>query len=231
MSAVESAQQLGDVSRAWVSYVGVGCEAIALASSFRVRRPMHPALRLLAVFLAVSILEDILGLWWAAYHGNNLWMEYFESPINALLIIWSFIFWQTSDTVRLALRITGILYCLVCLALVLTVERTDQFGTYSYPIQALLILGIAAYTLVARARATDEPLVRQDWFWICVGWAVAETFTLALYPLVNSLLAANEMTTLWLVVNVRIGAYSLGVLLMALGFHLAATSQLTEIAP
>lgn len=210
---------------AWVPDAAGACEVLALAAALSVRRPRPPTINLLAIYFAISIAEDAIASYWGARVGNNLWLEYFESPLNALLVLWSFVYWQQSDVVRLSLRIAAVLYALACLILLLTVERPTQFGTYSYPIQSLLILGAATYTLVTKARATSEPLIRHDWFWICIGWCIGHVFTLVLYPIINNFLLAGEMKELLLASNIRIGAFGLGLLCITVGFRVAASAQ------
>ena len=213
------------MAQPWFGYGATACEAVALGVSLRVPRPMPPALRLTAAYLAISLVENVFERWWAVHYGNNLWFEYVAGPVNTLLILWSFVFWQESDVARLALRITGILNAATGLALLLTIERPDTFGTYSYSIQALLVLGVAVYTFVVRLRATDAPPTRQDWFWVCIGWAVAETFTLLLYPIINTLMAANDLPRAIVAFNIRVSAYGVGMLLIGVGFTRAPANR------
>ena len=208
----------------WVPDAGIATEGVALAAALSVPRPRSLTINLLAVFFALSLTEDLGGGWWIALHGNNLWLGYFEAPLNAALVLWSFVPWQRSGTIRLAIRISVVLYAVACVALILTAERPTEFGTYSYPIQSLLILGAAVYTLVTRARSTDEPLVRQDWFWICIGWCIAHLFTLASYPILNTFLRAGDMRALRHATDIRIGASGIGLLCIAFGFRAAARS-------
>jgi hypothetical protein len=210
---------------AWIPDAAVGTEVVALIAALSVPRPRPPAIHLLAIYFAVSLTEDAAASYWATHFGNNLWLEYFESPLNALLILWSFVPWQRSDIARMSLRIAAVLYAFTCLILLLTVEHPTQFGTYSYPIQSLLILGVALYTLVTKARATDEPLAGQDWFWICVGWCMGHLFTVVLFPVINALLLAGEIDKLRFIYGIRIIAYGVGILCIAIGLVMAGRAS------
>lgn len=210
---------------AWIPDAAIATEVVALVAALSVPRPRPQAIHLLAVYFAVSLVEDAAASYWAAHFGNNLWLEYFESPLNALLVLWSFVSWQRSDIARMALRIAAILYAFACLILLLTVEHPTQFGTYSYPIQSLLILGVALYTLVTKARTTDEPLAGQDWFWICVGWCIGHLFTVVLFPVINALLLAGEIDKLRLIYGIRVIAYGIGILFIATGFVMAGRAS------
>lgn len=209
----------------WIPDTAIAMEGVALVAALSVPRPRPRPIHLLALYFAVSLAEDLAGSWGATHYGNNLWLEYFERPLNAALVLWSFVYWQRSETLRLALRISAVLYAVTCLVLILTAESPAEFGTYSYPIQSLLVLGASTYTLVARARVTDEPLMRQDWFWICIGWCIGHVFTLALYPIINTFLRTGDMDALRLATSIRIGAFAFGVLCIAVGFRAAARAS------
>lgn len=190
-----------------------------MIATWSVRRPMPPALKALAIFLTFSLTEDLfMGYLGSVRHANNLWVSYITSPLNAALILWSFTHWQRTEVAKLALRITAVLYAALSVALLLlALEHPDAFPSYSYPIQSLIVLAVAIYTLLTHAKETDHGLARHDWFWICVGWAVLETFTLATYPLVNLLDQPRDRSLLLQVFEIRTLAAWVAWLLIAVG--------------
>ena len=202
----------------WIPLAAVICELIAMLATWSVRRPMRPALKVLAIYLTFSVAEDLyMGYLGAVRHQNNLWVSYITSPLNATLILWSFTYWQRTEVAKLALRITAAMYGVLSVLLLLTLETPDSFATYSYPIQSVIVLAVAVHTFVTRARETDQPLPYHDWFWICIGWAVLQTFTLATYTLVNLLDQPSDRVLLLHVFEVRTIAAGVAWLLIAVG--------------
>ena len=159
--------------------------------AMRLARGLPVALRLVALVYALWFLQDCV-MWWLADAGhNNLWVSRIALPVTTGLLLWAFSLWQEDGVTRTAFRLAIPLYVLVSLALLLWVERLDHFSTYASPVGCLLLIGVAAYTLVTASLRSREPVWRQEWLWIGSGFLLYYGGEVVLMPLSNILYAAH----------------------------------------
>ncbi len=114
---------------------------------------------------------DVGALVLASRGINNHWLTYVFLPIEAALILWALSYWQ-GQVAKLAMRLAIPLFLVAWLVLVAVVEDTGTFSQVGEPVHALLGLVAALFTVGTRAYGESDPLVRQDWFWICIGLAL-----------------------------------------------------------
>lgn len=161
-----------------------------LAAMWLARR-LPVALRLVALVYALWFFQDCV-MWWLADAGrNNLWVSHIALPVTTGLLMWAFSLWQEDGMARMAFRIAIPLYVLVCLVLLLRVERLDHFSTYASPVGCLLLIGMASYTLVTASFRSREPVWSQEWLWIGSGFLLYYAGEVVLMPLSNILFAAH----------------------------------------
>jgi len=76
---------------------------------------------------------------------------------------------------------------LVWAALFALVEDRAVDSTVVEPLYMLLALVVTVFTLAARSATERQPLMRQDWFWVCAGLALYLGSNAAFSPLVAAL--------------------------------------------
>jgi hypothetical protein len=145
-----------------------------------------------AVVFALWFLQDCAMLWLIELHRPNLWINHFTLPITTSILLWAFSLWQEGEVARMAFRIAIPLYVIVWLILSLTVERLDRFSNYASPISDLLLVCVAAYTLVTASLRSTEPVWRQEWLWIGSGILLYFGAEVVLMPLSNMLVASRR---------------------------------------
>jgi hypothetical protein len=163
----------------------------AAAAVYRWGRLSTP-LRLLAIYAALTLAES-MWMWHLAHQNvNNLWMIHFFTPIEATLFLWMFASWQLREVARLTLLLCIPLYLIVWGMLHLTVESVTAFPHFTKPVECLLLVGAAAYTLVTRSQHLLVPIVRYSWFWVSVGTLLYFSFLTLLNPISNLLLESHR---------------------------------------
>ncbi|HSC31677.1 MAG TPA: hypothetical protein VLD17_08125 [Gemmatimonadaceae bacterium] len=166
-------------------------ELLPVLAAMWLARGLPAALRLVALVYALWFFQDCV-MWWLADAGhNNLWVSHIALPVTTGLLMWAFSLWQEDGVARMAFRLTIPLYVLVCLVLLLRVERLDHFSTYASPVGCLLLISMTAYTLVTGSLRSTEPVWRQDWFWVGSGLLLYFGGEVVLMPLSNILFAAH----------------------------------------
>ena len=160
----------------------------ALAVGRRLSRPS----RLIAVLFLLWFSEDLAQQLLILLHHNNNWLLHLTMPFEAALLLWAFSLWQDSEVARRAILLAVPIYVVVWLVLQLFVERLDRLSQYAGPVSYLLVLGVAAFTLVSKSARTTSPGWRQPWFWISAGMIIDMGSQVALNPITNILIATHQ---------------------------------------
>ncbi len=160
----------------------------ALAVGRRLSRPS----RLVAVLFVLWFCEDLAQQLLIHLHHNNNWLQHVSMPFEAALLLWAFSLWQDSEVARRAILLVVPIYVVVWLMLQLFVERLDRASQYAGPMSYLLVLAVAAFTLVSKSARTSEPGWRQPWFWISAGIIIDLGSQVALNPITNILIATHQ---------------------------------------
>lgn len=173
-----------------------------MAAALVVRRPLVPARAWLLAWCVVQVLTDYLLLWFAVRGVPNLWVTYLLTPVSGALVLWTLSLWQSGELARLTLRLVIVPFVLVWGVLTLALENTSSFSRAADPMANLVCLAAAAYTLLARSRASRGELLRQDWFWASAGLALYFGVSSTISPL-GALLVGSDPVLLVRAYEVR----------------------------
>jgi hypothetical protein len=206
-------------------YASLAVEFAAFAAIFALRRPVPRALLLTAVTMLGMFLLDISMIWMGQLGIENLWLINAGLPFITALILWSFSYLQTRNLPRDTMRIAAGLYILVWLIMSALVDDLQQFSRFTGPLQALVVLVAAGYTLVSRVKKTYTPLWA-PWFWISLGWILYFGSGVVLEPVSRVLLDAASMDYLRAVYYVKAAINILAYALLTMGV-LCGRSSLT----
>jgi hypothetical protein len=124
-------------------------------------------------------------------HTNNLWVTYLVGPLMGSAALYAMARWQRDDVAAITIRMTVPLALAVWLVALLRLEDVQSFSLLVDPMYSVLCLGVALFTLGRRGLLEDAPLVGQDWFWICGGFALYYGKAAAASPL-GALLVASR---------------------------------------
>ena len=161
-----------------------------MGAAVAARRRLTPALRLVAACFVVMFVQDAAGWWMAEREINNLWIGHIGRPLQTLLLLLAFAEWQTGETGRRAVRFAGVGFVLLWF-LLLAVEDPRTFSRFSQPLQAILVVSVAAWTLVRRTVRTFEAPLAEPWFWICAALLLYFGSGAVLGPVSNLLLRSQ----------------------------------------
>jgi hypothetical protein len=99
--------------------------------------------------------------------------------------------WQRDDVAAITIWMTVPLALAVWLVALLRIEDVRSFSLLVDPMYSVLCLGVALFTLGRRGLIEEAPLVRQDWFWVCGGFALYYGKAAAWSPLAAALVASR----------------------------------------
>ena len=197
-------------------YLSFGAQLLAFTAILAVRRPVPRALLLTAVTMLVMFLLDVTAISLGKGGTQTLWLIHVALPVITALILWSLSYLQLHIVPRDTMRIAAGLYVMVWLVMTGLVEDLSQFSRFTAPLQALVVLVAAAYTLVTRLKRSSTPAAA-PWFWISIGWLLYFGSGAVLDPISDMLLTANSMEYLRAVFYVKAIINLLAYALLTLG--------------
>jgi len=167
----------------WLFFPGAVAQAIPLAAAIVARRPMRGARPWVLAWCVLLVLVDATALWVGREGRSNIILFDLVTPIGGALVLWALSFWQSGELARLTFRLAIIPFVAVWGALTIAFDEASSFSRVADPMASLVGLGAAAFTLVARSRASEGPLHHSDWFWVSGGMALYFGTAAALSPL------------------------------------------------
>lgn len=163
-------------------------ELAPVAAALAQRDVLYRALRLVAACFALMFLQDAAS-WWMAERGiNNHWLSHVGTPLQTLLLLFALAEWQLGQTGRRAVQLAAAGFVLLWGGLIVALENPLTFSLFTQPLQAILVVCVAAWTMVRRlARTLDTPLA-EPWFWIISGLLLYFGTGVVLSPVSNLLM-------------------------------------------
>lgn len=135
--------------------------------------------------------QDAAGWWMAERDINNLWVAHVGTPLQTLLLLFALAEWQTGETGRRAVRFAALGFLLLWGILLAAVEDPRAFSRFAQPLQAILLVSVAAWTMVRRTVLTFEAPLAEPWFWVCAGLLLYFGSGAVLGPVSNLLLRSD----------------------------------------
>ena len=160
--------------------------------------------------MLASVGGDTAQLLIGARGINNLWVGYVSTAVTGILVIAALAEWQVARHPRRLMYLALGLYVGV-FVLTAALDDPTRFSMLAVPIHSIIVLLLSLWTLVTNAlEAQQQPLIRHDWFWACLGLALLYGASSAVQPLLRILLAEGKLadmaTVLYFKAGLQIGA-------------------------
>jgi hypothetical protein len=124
--------------------------------------------------------------------------------------------WQLSTPERTTIRLLIVPYVVFRLFLALRLEDLTTFSRFASPIDAVVLLTVAIWTLLRRSFGpATQPHATTDWFWACIGLAGYAIALAAYEP--AALLVGNDRGALVLIFSLRSVLFMISYLTIAWG--------------
>lgn len=144
-------------------------------------------LRIIALYCLLGFAQSTALSLLSAKGEHNLWLMHLFVPVQATMFLWALALWQIRERMRMTVGLIIPLYLMVWLALTMTVESFETFPRYVKIVEGLLIVTVAAYTLLTRLQHISGPVTSYPWFWVCSALVMYLSFGAIVNP-VSSLL-------------------------------------------
>jgi hypothetical protein len=171
-------------------HMAAGSQVLPIAAGLLAPDRLAGARRWILIWCTLQFAFDMLALLLARSNQMNLWIGLFDATLGGVLVLWALSLWQRRPLARLTLQLMIPLYAVATILLAL-VEGVGGFSTLAHPVYAMLALGAAIWTLATRSHDETKPLLRSDWFWMCIGLALYFGSTSTLSPLSAVLLGTH----------------------------------------
>lgn len=176
--------------------------ALPVATAWRARKLSLP-LRLIVIYSAVALVEGLIMSYLSSRNEVNLWLIHIFAPFEAAILLYALSRWQARELARIAVVLCIPVFLLLWGGLTIARESLEQFPQYVKTVEAILLVAVAAYTLVSRSRTLIHPISQQDWFWVCIGIMIYFSMLAVLNPVANLLLEHDSMVLLMAVFEVN----------------------------
>ncbi len=170
----------------WAGKVAGATFAIPVFAAVATRVKPAP-LRVIAAYCLLGFVQSMALSLLSTRGEYNLWLMHLFIPIQATMFLWALALWQTRERLRVTVGMIVPLYLVVWLALTLTVESFDTFPRYVKIVEGLLVITVAAYTLLTRSQQISGQVTAYPWFWVCSALVMYLSFGAIVNP-VSSLL-------------------------------------------
>ena len=185
----------------WLGTIAGGTFAVPAVAALACRVG-SPSQRIIAAYCALGFVQSICLTALATSGTPNLWLIHVFVPVQGTLFLWALALWQGRERARITIFMAIPLFLAAWLALTLTVESFDGLPRYVKIIEGLLVIAVAAYTLVTRSLRITGPVTAHAWFWISAAMVMYLSFGSILSPISSMLLPhAPERVSLMFRVN------------------------------
>lgn len=184
----------------------------ATAGAWRVRARAWTSLALVA-----SVSGDTAQLLIGRQGINNLWVGYVSTAVTGVLVIAALAEWQVSRHARRVMYLALVVY-LGVFAMTAAFDDPTRFSMLAVPIHSIIVLLLSLWTLITNAlERREQPQIRHDWFWACLGLALLYGASSAVQPLLRILLAEGKLADMASVLYFKAGLQVVAMLLITAG--------------
>ncbi|HLS48310.1 MAG TPA: hypothetical protein VK012_07300 [Gemmatimonadales bacterium] len=172
------------------SYVVVLSYLVPIVAAWRYQVVSLP-LRLVAVYCGLALGQSLYMVYLASSDVRNLWLIHAFVPVQATLLLSALALWQVRELARTTVFVSIPMFLMAWLMLTLTVESLESFPRYVKTIEGLLIVAVAAYTLLTRSQFIAAPVTAFSWFWVSAALLTYFAFVSIVNPASSYLLSSS----------------------------------------
>lgn len=148
-------------------------------------------LRVVAIYLVVSMAFSLTQYYFAKRNINNLWLTHFFTPIQYAFLAWTLSLWQRSPQIQRILQMSAVIFAAICLGSILLLENLRTFNIYSRPFESVLLVISSGYALYLLNKNDSGSLLRRPEFWVSSAILLYFSGMVVLYAMSNSFLRAS----------------------------------------
>ena len=156
---------------------------IPVIAALRAGAELSAALIIVAIYCGLALVESCIMIALTLRGTMNLWLIHVFTPIEVVLVLLAFSRWQVRESSRTMLLSIIPLFLVTWAFLLATADSLAEFPIYGRTLAALLIIAVAAYTLLVQSQHAATLVTSYPWFWVSVGLLVYFPYLVLLNPL------------------------------------------------
>lgn len=158
----------------------------AIAARYR-RVPTAP-LKVIAIYCLLGLVQSAYLIALSLKGTSNLWVIHLFVPVQGAMFLWALSLWQIRERERVTVVMSIPLFLAVWAGLTVSVESLDALPKYVKVVEGLLVVGVAAFTLVMRSQNITGPVTAYPWFWVASAMVMYLAFGAIITPVANLLM-------------------------------------------
>ena len=123
-------------------------------------------MKILALLFAIVVLVEGYTFYQTFNRANYYWLHHVYMPFEYGLMAFVFSCWQKKPLIKRALRISVLIFLLVCLADTIGSRNLNNFNDFTAPLAYTLYVGISAYTLISLEKESSDSCLKNYRFWV-----------------------------------------------------------------
>lgn len=161
-------------------------------------------IRILVYYLSISLLGELISTSLGYFGKNNLWMIHIFTVVKYVFFMMIFSFWQSNMTIRRIIYVSIPTFIIIYIICFFFFESLRQFNNYTKPIESIIIIITASYSLFEISKTSTDSLFVNPRFWIASGVLIYTTSTIIIFALSNVLLVSTikDWKILWLIIPI-----------------------------
>lgn len=152
--------------------------------------------------ISISFAVDLLLYPIHAIWGSNLWVFHVFTLLEYSLLVLVFSYWQKTDILRKALRLSIPVFALIWILAKFYVEDLTSFDNFTSSLENAVIIGVSGYALLELGKEDLNSLSREPRFWVSSGVLIYFAGNLILF-------AISSVIMMWWTHNVLRIIYNL----------------------
>lgn len=169
--------------------VSVASCLIPLFAALYVYQKLTSVLKIFLLLLVLVAVTEASGFI-LSYEGvRYLWIYHIYTLVEYSLFVLIFLFWQKEPRVRKILGFSIPGFFVIWLIAKFSVERWGEMDNFTSSLEAVILIGVAAYTLINLTQEKMNSLIADPRFWITMGVLIYFTGNIVTFALGNVLLS------------------------------------------
>ena len=158
-------------------------------------------MRILFLYLIISILVDIVSLLLALADINNMVLFHVYTLLEYSFLIIVFSCWQKNNALAKALRISIPVFVLISMGAKIFLEDPLRYDNFSSSFESSILATVSAYTLLKLVGENLESLFTMPRFWVSLAVLIYFTGNLFTFALGSVIFTWTVQHTLGIIAN------------------------------
>ncbi len=163
-----------------LSYVSLVSQVLPVGAGLWKRSSLVGELRIFYGYVVANVVIEFASYWMAMHNIHNLWLSHTFVLLEYCLLALVFAGWQRSSRMRTILRWSIPVYAAFWLVAVSTFEKFAGPDQYTSTVSGVVMIMLAAWTLVGLMKEEEVLFHLDPRFWIAVGVLLDDAGTIML---------------------------------------------------